>query len=215
MEKIRVWDLPVRVFHWTLAVLVVISVVSAQIGGNAMVWHFRCGYAVLTLILFRLTWGIAGTRYARFSSFLYRPSEIVGYVRGHGNHAPGHNPLGGLSVVALLAVFLMQASLGLFSNDDIANDGPLVRLVSKELSDRITWFHTEVNIYAVYALVALHVAAIAWYRVRRKQDLVTPMITGDAPAADDAPAGNDSWMTRGLALALLLACAAVVYAIVT
>jgi cytochrome b len=215
MKKIRVWDLPVRVFHWTLVVLVVISVVSAQIGGNAMVWHFRCGYAVLTLILFRLAWGIAGTRYARFSSFLYRPSEIVGYVRGNFSRAPGHNPLGGLSVIALLAFFLVQASLGLFSNDDIANDGPLVRLISKELSDRITWFHTEVNIYVVYALVALHVAAIAWYRLRRKQDLVTPMITGDAPAADDAPAGNDSWMMRGLALLLLLASAAVVYAIVT
>jgi cytochrome b len=128
-------------------------------------------------------------------------------VRGGRAHAAGHNPLGGLAVIALLAAFLMQALLGLFSNDDIANDGPLVKFISKELSDRIAGLHTEVNVYAVYALVALHVAAIAWCRMRRKQDLVTPMLTGDAPVESDAPAADDSWATRAWALAVLLACA--------
>lgn len=215
MKTIRVWDLPVRLFHWALAVLVVGSVVSANIGGNATAWHFRCGYAILTLILFRIVWGLVGSRYARFSSFLYRPSAVFAYVRGDKAHTAGHNPLGGLSVIALLAAFLLQASLGLFSNDDIANDGPLVKFISKELSDRITWFHTEVNVYAVYALVALHVAAIAWYRMRRRQDLVTPMLTGDAPVDSDAPAADDSWVTRAWALAILLTCAGGVYALVT
>lgn len=215
MKKIRVWDLPVRLFHWALAALVVGSVVTANVGGNAITWHFRCGYAILTLILFRIVWGLVGSRYARFSSFLQRPSVIFAYVRGGDTQAPGHNPLGGLSVLALLAAFLLQAALGLFSNDDIANDGPLVKFISKELSDRITWVHTEVNVYAVYALVALHVAAIAWYRMRRKQDLVTPMLTGDAPVERDAPAADDSWAMRARALALLLVCAWGVYIIVT
>lgn len=218
MTKVRVWDLPIRLFHWSLAALIAASVITAQIGGNAMEWHFRSGYAVLTLVAFRLIWGTVGTHYARFSTFIYRPSTVVEYVR-LGRDALqkkylGHNPLGSLSVFALLGVVLAQAATGLYSNDDIANDGPLVKFISKDLSDRITWIHKEVSGNLIYLLVAMHLIAIAFYYFRKKQNLIKPMITGDDVIDFDAPSANDSWAMRVLALAILAACAAGVYYVI-
>lgn len=218
MKKVRIWDLPIRLFHWSLVALIAVLVITQEIGGNAMEWHFRAGYAVLALLAFRILWGLAGTRYARFSSFIYSPSTILAYVRDHKQALKerylGHNPLGSLSVFALLANLLAQALSGLFSNDDIANDGPLVKFISKDLSDQITWFHKEVSATLLYVLLALHVAAIAYYYFRKKQNLVRPMITGDQMMDLDAPAANDSWLMRMLALMLLALCAAAVYYVV-
>lgn len=214
MKKIRVWDLPTRLFHWVLVILVLVAVVTENIGGNAMDWHFRAGYAALTLVAFRILWGLVGTRYARFSTFLRGPAVIAGYLRGAGKTMLGHNPLGGLSVLALLGIVLSQAVSGLFANDDIAYDGPLVKFISKELSDSITWFHKEVSATLLYVLVGLHVAAILFYYIGKRRNLVKPMITGDTEAEADAPAANDSWAMRVLALTLLAACAAGVYYIV-
>ncbi|HYD96424.1 MAG TPA: cytochrome b/b6 domain-containing protein [Noviherbaspirillum sp.] len=215
MKKVRVWDLPIRLFHWALAALVVASVVTENIGGNAMDWHFRAGYAVLALLGFRILWGLVGPRYARFSSFLYGPSTVMGYLRGEERKRLGHNPLGSLAVFALLGVVLAQAVSGLFSNDDIVNEGPLVKFISKELSDSFTWFHTEVSATAIYVMVGLHLAAIAFYQIGKRQNLVRPMITGDHEVEFDAPAANDSWAMRLLALALLAAWAGAVYYLVT
>lgn len=216
MKKIRVWDLPTRLFHWVLAVLIVVSVVTEKLGGNAMEWHFLSGYAALALIAFRLLWGMVGPRYARFSSFIYGPSDILSYLKGGAGKTKriyaglGHNPLGSLSVFALLGVVLMQAASGLFANDDIASEGPLVKFISKDLSDKMTWFHKEVSANLIYVLVALHIAAIVFYLARRK-NLVKPMITGEQYTDIDAPATNDSWSMRLLALALFGACAGGVY----
>jgi cytochrome b len=219
MSKVRVWDLPVRLFHWTLALLVVAAVVCEKIGGNAMTWHFRAGYAALTLVLFRILWGLVGSRYARFSSFSYRPSAIIDYVCGGKNdrinRILGHNPLGSLSVFALLGIVLLQAGSGLFSNDDIAYDGPLMKFISKDTSDRFTWFHTEVSATLLYILVGLHVAAIAFYYLFRKQNLVRPMISGDQEVDFDAVPANDSWPLRLLGLLLFALCAGAVYWLVT
>lgn len=218
MKKIRVWDLPVRLFHWALAVLVVAAVVTQKIGGNAMEWHFLAGYAALTLVLFRIVWGFVGTRYARFADFFHAPGAIVAYLRNTKNGARedyhGHNPLGSLSVFALLGVVLMQATSGLFSNDDISNEGPLVKFISKDWSDRITWFHTEISATLIYFLVGLHVAAILYYYFRKRQNLVKPMISGDKLVRGDAPAANDSWPMHLLAAAILGFCAAGVYYLV-
>ncbi len=219
MKKVRVWDLPVRLFHWALALLVTVSVITQKIGGNAMEWHFRAGYAVLALIAFRILWGLFGSRYARFSSFLHHPSRIVEYLRGgadafRGKYL-GHNPLGGLSVLALLGVVLAQVITGLYANDDIANEGPLVKFISKELSDRITSIHKDVTSTLIYVLIALHVAAVAFYYFRKKQNLVKPMITGDHEVNFDAPAANDSWAMRMLALAIFGVCAAGVYYVIS
>lgn len=215
MKKIRVWDLPVRLFHWTLVLLIAGLVITANIGGNMMEWHFRCGYAVLTLILFRLVWGVVGSYYARFANFLAGPGEIAGYLQGPDRHyLPGHNPLGALSVLGMLVVILLQAVLGLFSNDDIASEGPLVKFVSKELSDKLSHFHADLNIWLLYAFIALHVLVIAFYFFGRKENLVTPMITGDAFAEDAAPIANDSGARRLQALLVLGACAGLVWFVV-
>lgn len=219
MKKVRVWDLPTRLFHWSLVTLVVTAVITQEIGGNAMEWHFRAGYAVLALIAFRILWGLVGSRYARFASFVYGPAAILAYIRnssqGRKDGLLGHNPLGSLSVFALLANLLAQALTGLYSNDDIANDGPLVKFISKDLSDQITWFHKEVSGTLLYVLVGLHVTAIVFYVFRKKQNLVGPMISGDQQVDFDAPAANDSWVMRLFALAIFAICAAVVYYVVT
>jgi cytochrome b len=215
MKTVRIWDLPIRLFHWVLTVLIVAAVVTQKIGGNATEWHFRIGYAILALLLFRLLWGFAGTRYARFSSFMHGPSTIVGYIRGGKEGLKsrylGHNPLGGLSVFAMLGVISAQAIGGLFANDDIASEGPLVKFISKELSDKITWLHKEVGANVIYILVAMHVIAIAYYYFKKRQNLLKPMITGDQEVNFDAPPAEDTASKRLLALGLLVLCAAAIY----
>lgn len=219
MKKVRVWDLPLRLFHWALVVLLVLAFVTQQIGGNAMEWHFRAGYAVLALLAFRLVWGLVGPRYARFSSFLYGPSSVVGYLRGTGDtRLLGHNPLGSLSVFALLAAVLVQALSGMFSNDDIASEGPLARFISKELSDRITGFHMDVSFWILVALVVLHLLAVAWYALVKKRNLVGPMLSGDQAVEADAgsvEAADDSWRMRLLALVIFALCAGAIAYLVT
>lgn len=218
MAKVRVWDLPVRLFHWVLAILIMVSVVTQNIGGNAMEWHFLSGYAVLALVAFRILWGLVGTRYARFSSFVHGPSAIASYLSGGSDGLPdrrlGHNPIGSLSVFALLGFVLAQAVSGLFANDDIASEGPLVKFISKDLSDKITWFHKDVSANVLYVLIGLHIAAIAFYYFGKKKNLVTPMITGDQEVAFDAPAANDTLKMRLLAVGVLAACAVGVYCLI-
>jgi cytochrome b len=218
MKKVRVWDLPIRIFHWAFAALVIAAIVTVKIGGNALQWHFYCGYAVLSLLGFRILWGILGTRFARFSSFGCSPSSIARHLRelknGRASRYLGHTPIGSLSVLAILAVFLLQAGSGLFSNDDIASEGPLVKFISKELSDRISWFHTELNAYLVYGLIAVHVAAVGVYYFRKKEDLVTPMVTGDKEWGETVTDVRDTWSKRCMALLLLSACVLGVYYLV-
>lgn len=215
MKKIRIWDLPLRLFHWTLAALIVVSIVTQNIGGNAMEWHFYSGYAVFALILFRILWGLIGSRYARFSSFIYGPASLVDYLRGGKlRKYLGHNPLGSLSVFALLIAVLVQAATGLFANDDIASEGPLVKFITKDLSDQITWIHKDVSAWAIYVLIALHILAITYYAIGKRQNLVKPMITGDQHVPFDAPEADDSWKMRLLAAVLLGLAGSVVYFII-
>ncbi len=116
---VRVWDLPTRLFHWALAISIVLGIVFVKIGGNAIQWHAYCGYAALALILFRLIWGFVGSWHARFANFIPSPSRLITFLRGETDGGLGHNPLGALSVIALLAVVLIQALTGLFADDDI------------------------------------------------------------------------------------------------
>lgn len=204
--KIRVWDLPTRLFHWTLAALVTGSFVSVKLGN--MVWHGRLGYAVLALLLFRLVWGFAGGGYSRFSAFVRGPGSVMAYLRG-ASHGPGHNPLGALSVLAMLAALLFQASSGLFTNDDIAFEGPLSHRVSGALSSLLTTWH-RLNENILIALVVVHVAAIVYYRLRLRQDLIGPMLTGDALLSRPYPGSPDNLAMRLRALAIATVCAALV-----
>lgn len=218
MQKIRVWDLPVRLFHWTLVMLVIGAVVTQKIGGAAMIWHFRCGYSILTLVLFRIVWGMQGTLYARFSDFRHAPSVIIAYLKAGKSVQKtqlytGHNPVGGLAVFGFLALLAMQAVSGLFSNDANESEGPFASMVGHQWSDRLTWFHQEIGATLLYVLIAVHVAAIAYYGYR-KNNLVTPMIDGDKWAAPGTMPADDSRSMRLLALLILILCAAAVWVVV-
>lgn len=218
-RRIRVWDLPTRLFHWLLVACIVGSLVSVNLGGNAVGWHLRFGYAILALLLFRLLWGFAGPRYARFASFPPNPVAAIAWLRGARSARAGHNPVGAFSVYAMLAALALQAVTGLFATDDIMWDGPLKAQVSNATSALLTRVH-KVNRFVVLALIVLHLAAIAWYGRVRKEPLVRAMIDGDKAVATVAgepspePAA-DGARERVLALALLGLSAVAVWGIVT
>lgn len=210
MQTIRVWDLPTRLFHWLLATAVVGLVITANVGGNWMNWHLRLGYAVLTLLLFRLVWGFVGGHWSRFGSFLYAPSSLLAYLRGRAKpeHRVGHTPLGALSVFALLLILLAQVTTGLMSDDEIAFFGPLVRFVSGDTVAAATSYHKNVGKFIVIALVVLHLAAIAVYKWVKKDNLVRTMVVGDkqVPVSLSVPHARDSVASWALALVVLAAC---------
>ncbi|APW40428.1 cytochrome B [Rhodoferax koreense] len=208
---VRVWDLPTRLFHWALALSVVALVVTAYVGGNAMVWHLRLGYTVLSLLLFRLVWGLIGGRWSRFSAFIYSPATLLRYLRGRGDpaHSVGHTPLGAVSVFALLAALLVQVASGLMSDDEISAAGPLTRFVASETVEKASWYHTQVGQWIVIGLVALHTAAILFYAWRR-HNLVASMIHGDKHLPHDLPSSRDDAVSRIAAALLFAVCVAVV-----
>lgn len=216
MHTIRVWDLPTRLFHWALALCVLGLLITGNVGGNWMNWHLRLGYAVLTLLLFRLVWGFFGGHWSRFSSFIYAPTTVWHYLQGRAKpeHTVGHNPLGALSVFALLAVLLAQVASGLFSDDEIAFFGPLVTLVSGDTVALATNYHKNIGKFVVLGLVVLHLGAILFHKLVKKEALVRPMLVGDKVAPAPVPSAQDNARTRALALVLLAACAAVVYGLI-
>ncbi|MBT8447269.1 MAG: cytochrome b/b6 domain-containing protein [Gammaproteobacteria bacterium] len=183
-ERKLIWDLPVRVFHWALVVLIPYSWYCVEVAED-MDRHMLTGYVILALVMFRLAWGIIGPRYARFASFLFSPARILAYLRaarddrdeGRGAVYAGHNPLGSLSVFALLGVLSLQVSTGLFSSDEYSYFGPLAGLVSEDLSYEITTFH-HLNFKVIAALAALHIVAVFYYLLGRKENLIVPMVTG-------------------------------------
>jgi cytochrome b len=177
--KQRVWDIPTRLFHWTLVILVALSWWSAEYGRDNL--HLYLGYGVLSLLFFRIGWGLLGSSTARFSSFVRGPASVVRYVRDR-FHWPvaGHAPLGALSVIALILMLLAQAGTGLFALDeDGLFGGPLASAVSIATSDTARELHEELWNFLL-ALIALHVAAILFYRLALGKNLLGPMITGKA-----------------------------------
>lgn len=184
--KAYVWDLPTRLFHWSLVILVVAAFVTAKIGGNAMVWHGRLGLAIIGLLVFRIIWGFLGSTYARFFQFVRGPGAIFSYLGGQWQGL-GHNPLGALSVLALLGILTIQAATGLFANDDIAFEGYLVPLIGSEASSEITGIHHLIE-KILMALVALHVGTIVFYARVKKHNLVKPMLSGWAEGSPEQSA---------------------------
>jgi cytochrome b len=207
---VRVWDAPTRFFHWVLVVCVVGLVTTAQIGGTAMEWHFRLGYSVLALLLFRLVWGFAGGRWSRFQSFLYSPRQVLMYLHGRGqaDHSVGHNPIGALSIFAMLGFLALQVGSGLMSDDEIAAVGPLVKWVSSVWVSNATFYHKEIGKLALLALVALHVAAIVFYFVKKHENLVRPMVKGDKLLEFQAESAIDTRASRSKALVIAIICIA-------
>jgi cytochrome b len=213
--SVYVWDLPVRLFHWLLVLSIVALFVTGKLGGNWMEWHKLVGFFTLGLVVFRILWGLVGSETARFASFVRGPGAVIGYLRSSfgASHsaAPtklaqlGHNPLGALSVVALLTVVLFQAVSGLFADDDILMRGPYANAVSGAISAQFTKLH-KLNSDLILVLVGLHLAAIAFYFFFKKDNLVKPMLNGhkqvDAPLAADGIASKQPapWLAWALAI---------------
>ena len=216
LTRIRVWDLPTRIFHWTLAASVIALGVTGTVGGNAMVWHFRLGYAVLALLLFRIAWGLVGGRWSRFRAFIYTPQTVIDYLKGNNKpaHAAGHSPIGAWSVFAMLGMLLAQVASGLISDDEVASAGPLTRFVSNATVSLASNYHANIGKWLLLALVVLHVAAIVYYLVR-KHALVGAMLHGDKDLAVAMPSSRDDAASRIGALLVLLLCAGIVYWIST
>lgn len=214
-NTLRVWDLPTRIFHWSLVLCVLGLVITGQLGGAALDWHFRLGYAVLTLLLFRLLWGFVGGHWSRFTSFTHSPAALLRYLRGQDEPAlsVGHSPLGMLSVFAMLFFLLLQVGSGLISDDEIASSGPLARFAAAALVSQATSYHKEIGKLILIALVLLHVAAVLFYLWRKHINLIRPMLHGDKPAVPALPASRDDARSRLQAALLLLLCAALVAAL--
>lgn len=218
LVAVHVWDWPVRVSHWSIVVLVAIAVATAYTGGELMVWHMRAGYGVLALVLFRIVWGFAGTRHARFSSFLRGPRSAARYARALARRTHpvsiGHNPLGGWSVIALLGVLLLQAGTGLFANDDVIYEGPLAKHVGSTLSGEITAVH-HLNVWAIGILVGMHISAVFAHLAFAKENLVPPMMTGRKRLHRSLASEGLDKIPHGRAVALLAASILSVWWLVT
>ncbi len=213
LQRIRGWDLPVRLFHWSLAACVVGLVITAQLG--QMQWHFRLGYCVLVLLLFRLVWGLVGGYWSRFRCFLYSPATLWRYLRGAGDPGldTGHSPLGALSVFSMLLVLLVQVTTGLISDDEIAASGPYAALVPGAWVSIATQYHREIGKLLVILLVLLHVVAILFYLWRRQRNLIRPMLDGDKLLDTGLPSSRDDARSRLFALLILCLCSGAVAAL--
>ena len=180
-QTVRIWDLPTRLFHWALAFSVIGAFITVKMGN--MDWHIRLGEWVFCLILFRIIWGLIGPHYARFSQFIKGPKSIATYLKD-GKKVYGHNPLGAISVIALLALFGFQAVTGLYTGDGYFYQGPLYS-IGRGVRDTMTSWHHQMEIWMILLFV-LHVGAVFFYKFFKKDNLLTPMITGKASLAGDA-----------------------------
>lgn len=212
MQRIKVWDIPVRLVHWSIVLLVPALWLSAENGKADL--HMTLGLTMLGLVVFRLLWGLFGSSTARFSDFVRGPGKVLAYLRGQrsggGDHAPvvGHNPLGGWSVMALLGLLAAQVGVGLFVQDEEGLEvGPLNHLVSYDTGEALLEVH-ELIFNLLVVLVVIHVAAIVWYAVVKKDRLVPPMITGVKDLPEGTPAPRIAHIGRAIPLVLLAAALA-------
>jgi cytochrome b len=218
VEQRLVWDLPVRVFHWTLVLSVIMAYATHLLGVTYFKYHVWSGYTVLVLVSFRLLWGLVGTRHARFWNFVRGPITTLRYsrdwVRGREPHFAGHNPLGAIMVVVLLLTLLAQAALGLFGNDEIFNVGPLYGYISNELSVELTSWHRQL-FYWIAGAIGLHVLAVLAHRIFKREQLVRAMVTGRKPKHKLAEFDGIHSSRLGLALTLVIALSALLVWIVS
>ena len=172
-----------RLWHWVLAIVVVLGWSFGKfMSFSTIQWHFYCGYTIIGLLIFRYLWGFAGPAPVRYRELLPTPARTFAYLKNIGKRnpggEPGHNPLGSLSVIAMILLLTAQATSGLFiESDDFFESGPLAHLVSDAVSDRLTWWHKLLSKF-ILVIVGLHVAAIFYYLLWKKENLIKPMITG-------------------------------------
>jgi cytochrome b len=213
-SDMRVWDLPTRLFHWLLVVLIALLYATGEFGMLDMRWHFWLGYATLALIVFRVLWGLFGSQTSRFGDFVRGPPAVARYVKAqmstNAHISIGHNPLGGWSVLALLLSVLLQSVTGLFASDEIDTDGPFTGQVPGYTVKLMTRLH-HWNENVLLLLIALHVAAVLFYLLVKRDNLIVPMLTGRKQAT---PPGMLRFASPWLALALLLLSMAAVAAMI-
>ena len=209
MKQYLIWDLPTRLFHWLLVASIVFLWYSAEIDDNLIDWHAKTGYFVLGLVIFRVLWGLVGTFHARFVNFIPSFASLKHYST-NSVKTPGHNPLGALMVIAMLVILLVQAVSGLFISDDIFTQGPYFGVLDKEWENTMNWLHHN-NITLLWFAIAFHVAAIVFYRVKKKHNLVKPMLTGKKSAEDVKESDAIPHSKLLLALVIAIATAAFVY----
>ena len=214
VDAARVWDLPTRIFHWSLVALILLQYATGEFGLLSMQWHYLFGYATLALIVFRVLWGFLGSDTSRFAHFVRSPLAVFHYARalvgGEARREAGHNPLGGWSVLLMLALVSLQAVSGLFTTDDVTEEGPLVARVSDATITLMTSIH-HLGRYLLLALIALHVGAVVMHWVVRRENLVSPMLDGRAPLEVAQPL---RFVPAWRALGLLLLSAASIWALV-
>jgi cytochrome b len=213
--RVRIWDLPTRMFHWALVASLAALVATGYAGGAWIDWHARAGSLVLALLLFRVVWGVIGGRWSRFANFWPTPARVRAYLRGPATKEQdaGHSPLGALSVLAMLGLLLAQVATGLVSDDGGGYTGPLNAWVSSTAGQAATMLHKDYGQWMLAALVALHVAAIAFYRIARRRKLLQAMVDGDKllEPTRAVPASRDDAVTRMRALCVFALCVLAVW----
>jgi cytochrome b len=216
---VRIWDLPIRIFHVAFALCVTGAILTVKLSDNWMDLHVKFGIATLALLSFRLIWGFVGSRYARFTQFVKSPQAAWRYLRASRaieHKQAGHNPLGAWSVLAMLLIIGIQAVTGLFTSDDILTAGPFANSVSEATGALMTRLH-HINEKPLFIILGLHILAITIYSLKR-HSLIKPMITGDKPANQlpvNTQSANDGIVLRFLALVLALVLAVVAYWLIT
>jgi cytochrome b len=218
MRQVQVWDSAVRLFHWLLVALIGFMWFSGTQKGAWLTYHFYAGYAVVTLLVFRIIWGFVGGTHARFADFIYGPRAIFGYLKTLPSRTAakfaGHNPLGGWSVVLMILCLAVQVGTGLFANnDDTAMEGPLAKLVSGAMSATLTSIH-RININILLTLIAVHIVAVIYYLIYKRENLIGPMFHGRKHLPEALAAVERRIGGPGLALAVLAVAAVGVYFLV-
>jgi cytochrome b len=225
-KTIKVWDLPVRIFHWSLVVLFIAAYVTNSLGSDYFVYHLWSGYALIILVSFRIVWGLVGTYHARFNHFVKNPVATAKYAlsvfKKKDKHYLGHNPLGAVMVVVLLIAILVQAITGLFTNDEIFNVGPLYAYINDELSLQLTSLHRQL-FYWILGAIALHIIAVIAHVIFKRDNIIRAMFSGNK----NLPTQEDSQTTQskddqvsissskiGLAIMILIVLIAILAAVI-
>lgn len=206
-RTIPTWDLPLRLCHWLLVALVIDAWISNKFGDMRLSWHIWNGYAILILLVFRIIWGFVGSSTARFANFITGWSAVTLYLkstmRGNAPYFPGHNPAGGWSVAAMLFLLTMQGMCGLFASDDIMASGPLNFLLSQTITGKLSTLHS-LGFWLLLGMIALHLSGVFFYLFFKKDNLITPMITGIKYARDGHPEPSVQIQSSWIALPVLI-----------
>lgn len=195
-KTIKVWDLPVRIFHWSLVILFITAYVTNSLGSDYFIYHLWSGYALIVLVSFRIVWGLVGTYHARFNHFVKNPAATAKYAlsvfKKKDKHYLGHNPLGAVMVVVLLIAILVQAITGLFTNDEIFNVGPLYAYINDELSLQLTSLHRQL-FYWILGAIALHIIAVLVHVIFKRDNIIRAMFSGkkNLPTSDNSQPSSE------------------------